>query len=154
VAPSDPTNHRDPLDPLRRFTPTPLRTRFRLGATRVMVHTNDFALLPALPLETAPVELDAPIFEWRLVRDYDAVGLLEDPLLLTSGTLTIAEMGAACLLGVDHERRELLCFFGTGIDARIFQEVLVPFFCSLMNDSAGASALGALQNKREGAIRA
>jgi hypothetical protein len=40
-------------------------------------------------------------------------------------------MGPACLLGVDRERGELLCFIGADIDARTFQEVLFPLFCSL-----------------------
>jgi len=46
----DPTRYQDPLDPLRRFIPTPLRTQFRVGSTTVVVQTNDFSLLPALPL--------------------------------------------------------------------------------------------------------
>src|SRR5271157_4284490 len=45
----DLANYQDPLDVLRRFTPTPLRTRFCLAAATVVVETNDFSLLPALP---------------------------------------------------------------------------------------------------------
>jgi hypothetical protein len=40
-------------------------------------------------------------------------------------------MGPACLLGVDRERGELLCFIGADIDSRTFQEVLFPLFYSL-----------------------
>lgn len=45
--------YEDPLDILLRFTPTPLRARFRIPAATLFVETNDFSLLPALPLETS-----------------------------------------------------------------------------------------------------
>ncbi len=130
----DSTNYQDPLDALRRFIPTPLRTRFRAGDAIVTVETNDFTLLPALPLEDSATTADPADIEWKLVRDLDALGLLEEPLLLSSGNLTIVGMGTACLLGLDHERRELLCFIGADIDSRTFQEFLVPYFCRLTNE--------------------
>jgi hypothetical protein len=123
--------YQPPPDLLRRFVPTPLRTRFRLGASTVVVETNDFSLLPALPLESGADELIPSNLEWKLVRDPDVHGLLQEPLLLTSGQVTLVTMGAACLLGVDHERRELLCFIGAEVDPRTFQEFLVPFLCRL-----------------------
>jgi hypothetical protein len=130
----DSANYQDPLDALRRFIPTPLRTRFRVGEASVIVETNDFTLLPALPLDATPAHLHPPTLEWKLVRDLDAPGLLEEPLLLTTGNLTVVEMGTACLLGLDHERRELLCFIGVEVDSRTFQEFLVPYFCRLTNE--------------------
>jgi hypothetical protein len=141
VALVDSTNYQDPLDLLRRFIPTPLRTRFRVGDSNVTVETNDFTLLPALPLDTA--DAHPADIEWKLVRDLDAPGLLEEPLLLSSGNLTVVGMGTACLLGLDHERRELLCFIGPDIDGRTFQEFLVPYFCRLTSQVAcvGASEL-------------
>ncbi|MFI5096461.1 MAG: hypothetical protein ACHQT6_00665 [Candidatus Acidiferrales bacterium] len=127
----DLANYQDPLDILRRFTPTPLRTRFCLAAASVAVETNDFSLLPALPLETASGEIPPVSLYWKLVRDPDARGFLQEPLVLLSGQLTIVAMGAACLLGMDQERRELLCFIGGDVDPRTFQEFLVPFLCQL-----------------------
>jgi hypothetical protein len=134
----DSADQQDPLDPLRRFTPTPLRTRFRLGATRVTVQTNDFKLLPTFPLDTAMNGPGARELEWKIVRDQDAPGLLQEPLVLSSEELTIAVMGPACLVGVDHERGELLCFIGADVDARTFQEVLVPYFCRLTKEASGS----------------
>ncbi len=127
----DSANYRDPLDLLRRFVPTPFRTRFRVGGTSVVVETNDFSLLPELPLETAFHEFSTSRFSWRLVRDPDAHGLLQEPLHLISGQLTIVAMGAACLLGVDHDRRTLLGFIGGEVDLRTFHEYLVPVLCRL-----------------------
>jgi hypothetical protein len=128
----------DPLDPLRRFIATPLRTRFRVGTTRVSVQTNDFHLLPELPLDNDAAEAGNAKFEWKLVRDHDAPGLLEGMLLFTGSPLTIASMGPACLVGVDGELGELLSFIGYEVDARTFQEVLVPFFCQLTDEAAEA----------------
>jgi hypothetical protein len=136
----DPTNYQDPLDALRRFIPTPLRTRFHIGDARVTVETNDFTLLPALPLDTTSADLAGPDIEWKLVRDLDAPGLLEEPLVLTSGSLTVVGMGTACLLGLDHERRELLGFIGADVDGRTFQEFLVPYLCRWTNELVCAGA--------------
>ena len=47
----------DPPDLLRRFTPTPLKAVYRIGEIRLIVETNDFALLPTLRLEA---ECDEP----------------------------------------------------------------------------------------------
>lgn len=134
----DSSGPRDPLDLLRRFIPTPLRTRFRIGNLRVVVETNDFTLLPVLPLEMDSAELAEPSLEWKLVRDLDASGVLEAPLLLTSGNLTVVAMGTACLLGMDQEQRELLCFIGSGVDSRTFQDFLVPFLCRLSKANLGS----------------
>jgi hypothetical protein len=127
----DSANYQDPLDLLRRFIPTPIRTRFCVGATSVAVETNDFALLPELPRDTEFDVFLPPGLAWKLVRDHDAHGLLEEPLRLISGALTIVAMGAACLIGVDRERRELLGFIGAEVDPHTFHESLVPLLCRL-----------------------
>jgi hypothetical protein len=131
----DSANYVDPPDLLCRFIPTPLRAVYRISSIRVIVETNDFTLLPVLPLD---VTLDAPHEQsllWQLVRDKDSHGLLEEPMLLTSGTLTTVTMGTACLFGLDQEARELLGFIGAEIDARTYHDFVVPFFCR-MTDKA------------------
>ena len=145
----------DPLDPLRRFIATPLRTRFRVGTTRVLVQTNDFRLLPELPLDT---DADAgesgnAQLDWKLVRDHDAPGLLQETLLFTGGPLTIVSMGPACVVGLDHERGELLSFIGYEVDARTFQEVLVPFFCRLTNEAAATQRAREFLTERQGTLQ-
>jgi hypothetical protein len=133
--------HGDPLDLLRRFIPTPLKAMYRIGSVRVTVETNDFRLLPALPLGA---NLDVPggkTLEWKLVRDMGSPGLLQAPTCLTSGALTVVDMGTSCLLGLDHERRELLGFIGADIDARTYQEFLVPFLCRMTNEAFSRDAI-------------
>lgn len=129
----DPSNSTDAPDLLRRFIPTPVKAMYRVGGVRVMVQTNDFTLLPALPLEADHARPGEQNLEWTLIRDVDSHGLLEPPTFLISGTLTVVVMGTACLLGLDCERRELLGFIGADIDARTHQEFLVPLLCQIAN---------------------
>lgn len=126
----------DPLDLLRRFVPTPLKAVYRIGAHRVTVQTNDIALFPALPLEVDTVLSDATDLEWKLIRDSDIPGLLAPPAVLNCGALTIVEMGTACLVAFDHERKELLGFIGADVDGPTHQEFLVPFLCRMINEAA------------------
>jgi hypothetical protein len=124
----------DPLDVLRRFVPAPLKAVYRIGSHRVTVQTNDIALFPAFPLETGTLVRGDKDVEWKLIRDLDVPGLLAPPVLLNCGVLTIVEMGTACFLAFDRERRELLGFIGADVDARTHQEFLVPFLCRMTNE--------------------
>jgi hypothetical protein len=100
-----------------------------------MVQTNDFTLLPALPLEANPNIPAEQTLEWKLIRDMDSSGDLESPTLMTSAAVTVVVMGTGCLLGLDHERRELLGFIGRSIDARTHQEFIVPFLCRMTSEA-------------------
>jgi len=132
---TSPSPYNDPLDLLRRFVPTPLRTRFRAGRIAVLIDTNDFSLLPTLPLEPVSGNFNACTFNWKLVRDPDVPGHLREPLVLHTGDLTIVTMGPPCLLALDHKRRELVCFIGAEVDTKAFQDFLVPFLCRLSAES-------------------
>lgn len=141
--------HDDPLDLLRRFIPTPLRAVYRVGSNRVIVQTNDFALLPALPSDANPNMPVEHTLEWKLIRDMDSPGPLESPTWLTSSVLTVVAMGTGCLVGLDHERRELLGFIGCNIDARTHQEFLVPFLCRLTGEALFAGSLSASNGQNQ-----
>lgn len=154
MAPLEIANYNDPLDPLRRFVPTPLRTRFRLGAFTVKVESNDFSLLPPLSLDAASVDSDFFCLTWKLVRDLDAHGVLEEPLTLVTGQLTVVGMGPACVLGFDHQRRELFCFIGRDVDTKTFQEYLVPFLCRLSGETAGPCLSETVDGVKEDALDA
>ena len=133
-------HHNDPLDLLRRFVPTPLKAVYRIGSVQIVVRTNDITLLPAFPLG-ADLDVDGEqIIKWKLIRDVDSSGFLEEPVFLNSGVLTIVGMGTACLLALDQERRELLGFIGADIDARTHQEFLVPFLCRMINGAFAADS--------------
>ena len=135
MPPVNASTYADPLDILRRFVPTPLKAMYRIGAIRAMVQTNDFALIPTLLSGTHLDVTRGWDWEWKLVRDAGTSGPLESPMVLTAGAVTVVEMGTACLFGVDYERRELLAFIGEDIDARTYQEFLVPFFCRMTDEA-------------------
>jgi hypothetical protein len=149
MAPLETANYNDPLDPLRRFVPTPLRTRFRLGAFTVMVESNDFSLLPTFSLDTATGATDPSVLKWKLIRDFDVPGLLHEPLTLITGQLTVVGMGPACVLGLDRERRELFCFIGHDVDTKTFQEYLVPFLCCLSGEGAASRSWKTIDGVKE-----
>ena len=135
------STYADPLDLLRRFVPTPLKAMYRIGAARVMVQTNDFALLPTALLGAGCDKAAGWDLEWKLVRDADSWGSLETPRFLTSEAITVVDMGNACIVGMDRERRELLAFIGRDVDARTYQEFLVPLLCRIMNETRTAEAI-------------
>ena len=139
----------DPLDLLRRFVPTPLKAVYQFGAVRVVVQTNDFSLLPRASSAASLPGSSERDFEWVLVRDAEATGSLQPPIRLTSGKLTVVEMGSACLLGVDQEQRELLAFIGSDVHARTHQEFLVPFLCRLTKESVLSDPFTHLERSRE-----
>src|ERR1700690_1192482 len=116
MQPPETTAHMDPLDILRRFVRTPLRTSFQTSSHRVLLETNDFNLLPALPLDPGHAEPELPCMERKIVRDYEVAVLLGEAVILSSDTLTVASMGPACLASFDLERRQLSCFVGAGVD--------------------------------------
>jgi len=151
---TSPSHYRDPLDLLRRFVPTPLRTRFRAGRIAVLVDTNDFSLLPTLPLESASGNFDVCTFNWKLVRDSDVPGALREPLILLTGELTIVTMGPPCLMALDHKRRELVCFIGAEVDTKAFQDFLVPFLCRLSTETLEPALREVVEGMNEDAVDA
>lgn len=118
-------------DLLRRFVPTNIRARLRIGTHRVLVETNDFNLLPALPLDTESDDSHSPRMEWKIIRDYEARGELGLPVMLDSDSVTVVTMGAACVVMFDRERLQMCCFVGTRIDGATYRDYLVPIFREL-----------------------
>ena len=134
--------------------PTPLRAVFDVEETRVVVQTNDFSLLPELPLSTISDEDDNRRFEWKIVRDYDAPGTPEEPVFVASEKLTTVTMGPACLVAVDHERHALIGFIGAEVDVVTFRHVLLPLFYRLTAATSGAAGQGILLDDQESSVNA
>lgn len=133
----DGRDYPDPPDLLRRFVSTPLTSLYRVNAVNVIVKTNDITLLPAPEVNFEAFGTNN--FEWKLIRDLDCLGLLGQPMCITSGPLTFVGMGPACLIGVDRKRRELMAVLGGDIDRHTYQDRLVPLFCELTSDTSSAS---------------
>jgi hypothetical protein len=142
----------DPPDLLRRFVRTPFKAIYRTGNVEILVQTNDITLLPSFPLETNLAASGEQMFEWKLVRDLDTPGQLESPVFLETEVMTIVQMGPACLLALDRERRELLGFIGSEIDRPTHHAFLVPLLHRMTNEAFAALPPADLAHRSVGSI--
>ena len=55
---------------------------------------------------------------------------------------------------LDHERRELICFIGAEVDAKAFQDFLVPFLCRLSVESLEAAVPEVVEGMNKDAVDA
>ena len=125
-------SYRDPLDLLRRFSPTPLKTQVHLESANVLLETNDLSFLPSLPFPRSPIS-SPPLQSclWKLVRDVDVRHKIAEASIVMAGSLIVYSMGPACIIGADRERKEILAFIGIEVDARTYQESILPALCRL-----------------------
>jgi hypothetical protein len=133
-------SYRDPLDLLRRFLPTPFRTRVRLPFATVELETNDLSLFPTLvsaepPVEIvrteqvstgAPASISTHSCLWKIVRDVDVGGKVAEASIVMAGSLMVYTMGPACLIGADRDRKEILGFIGRDVDLSVLREFILP----------------------------
>ena len=56
---------------------------------------------------------------------------LAEASIVMAGSLIVYSMGPACMIAADRERKEVLAFIGIEVDARIFQEGVLPALCRL-----------------------
>jgi hypothetical protein len=133
-------SYREPLDLLRRFSPTPLRMPVLLPFATVELETNDLSLFPNLvsmdsrsngirTQQTSGEYLTAPAAHaclWKIVRDVDVRGKTAEASIVMAGSLIIYTMGPACLMGADRDRNEILGFIGRDVDTSVFQDCILP----------------------------
>ena len=129
------TSYRDPLDLLRRFAPTPLKTHVQLDFATVLLETNDLSFFPS-PLQPHEQSSRNPLpcansahathCLWKIVRDVDVHHKITETSIVMAGSLIVYSMGPACVIGADRERKEILAFIGLEVDVRAFQESILP----------------------------
>jgi hypothetical protein len=125
-------SRRDPLDLLRRFAPTPLKTHVQLEFANVLLETNDLSFFTSLSLLSPSTS--APSSQpclWKIVRDVDVRLKITEASIVMAGSLIVYSMGPACMIGADRERKEILAFIGLEVDACCFQESVLPALCRL-----------------------
>jgi hypothetical protein len=134
------TSYRDPLDLLRRFAPTPLKTHMKLDFATVLLETNDLSFFPSpwqphvqSPRNPLPSANSAQSTHclWKIVRDVDVDHKITETSIVMAGSLIVYSMGPACVIGADRERKEILAFIGLEVDARTFRESILPALCRL-----------------------
>jgi hypothetical protein len=132
VPPYDHTPYSHPLDVLRRFMPSPLKALIKFEKEIILVETNDSSLL--LPLgyfvsQSSPVF--SPAFHWKLLRDADVRGKPAEATIVMAGSLLVANMGPACIAGIDLEQKEVLAFIGRDVDSHDYQNYVFPILSGL-----------------------
>ena len=127
-----------PLDVLRRFMPSPLKTLIKFEEGIILVETNDSSLLlPLGYLDSETTSAISPAFHWKLLRDEDVLGKPAGATILMAGSLLVANMGPACLAGMDLERKELLAFIGGEVDPQDYQICVFPVLSRLTQFAMG-----------------
>lgn len=128
--------HRDPLDLLWRFVPTPYASRICVGTMTVRVESNDPGLL-AILCETAGGQTRRAECEflWRIVRDAEVPAGTGPSTIFTDGDLTFVSMGPAFIASVDRGHSELLGFVGTGVSDRELEDSVAPLLGQLTLDA-------------------
>jgi hypothetical protein len=127
-----------PLDVLRRFMPSPLKTLIKFEEGIILVETNDSSLLlPLGYLDSETASAISPAFHWKLLRDEDVLGKPAGATILMAGSLLVANMGPACLAGMDLERKELLAFIGGEVDQQDYQICVFPVLNALTQFAMG-----------------
>jgi hypothetical protein len=119
-------SHRDPLDLLRRFAPTPLRTAVPLDFAGVTLETNDLSFFPTADRPATDADTQLPRCFWKIVRDVDIHYKPAEATIVMAGNLIVYSLGPACIIAADRERQELLGFIGVAVDARMFQDAIFP----------------------------
>jgi hypothetical protein len=134
----DHTPYSHPLDVLRRFMPSPLKTLIKFEKEIILVETNDSSLLLPLGYFDSQTTLAiSPAFHWKLLRDADVRGKPAGATILMAGSLLVANMGPACLAGVDLGRKELLAFIGGEVGPRDYQIYVFPVLSGLTQFAMG-----------------
>jgi hypothetical protein len=108
----------------------------------ILVETNDSSLL--LPLgyfDSETTSATSPAFHWKLLRDADARGKPARATILVAGSLLVANMGRACLAGMDLERKELLAFIGGEVDPQDYQIYVFPVLSGLTQFAMGKKSV-------------
>jgi hypothetical protein len=132
VSANEPVSYTHPLDLLRRFAPTPLKAHVHLEFASVLLETNDLSFLPSLSSLGLPAAMPcAQLCLWKIVRDVDVRGKTGEASIVMAGNVIAYSMGPPCLIGADREHREILAFIGLDVDARFFQDSILPALCRL-----------------------
>jgi hypothetical protein len=132
----DIVSYRDPLDLLHRFVPTPLTVPLKIACADVVLQTNDLSFLPSSYALSSMGSSDGngqPSVSclWKIVRDVDVSNELAEASVVMVGNLTVYSMGPACIVAADRERRELLAFLGTTVNAPAYKDSIFPALCRL-----------------------
>lgn len=143
-------------DLLKRFIPTPFQGTIRVHQANVRVKSNDITVIATMKdlFRPAPARISlAPhSFLWKLVYDKDAPSDLRGLTVIACGPTRAASFGPACLVGVDHERNELIGFLGVAGNDCAFRQIIVPVLTDLTIEALAAEPSGDQKIAKVGAM--
>jgi hypothetical protein len=121
-----------PLDVLKRFMPAPISMEFFQQGKVFRVETNDLKLVePFVVMEAVESTHETATWRWKLLRDVDVDDALGELTFFLSERLVVVSLGPACLIGADHERKELLGFIGSAVGKEAYESEVVPILMQL-----------------------
>lgn len=133
-------------DLLKRFVPTPFQRTIRVHNANIRVESNEITVIATMEDLFRPTLArisPAPrSFLWKLVYDEDAPSDLRELTVIAYGPTRAASFGPACLIGVDHERNELVGFLGVAGNDYAFRQTIVPVLTELTLEALAAESSG------------
>lgn len=123
-------------DLLRRFAPTPLIAVASLDNTRIVLQTNDPALVSAMQ-PSAPdltVRPQQRRLSMKIVRDKEAPTTDAEITIIEQWPLTTLLAGLGTILILDHQRSELLGFLAPSVTTERFFLEMLPLLLRRFRD--------------------
>jgi hypothetical protein len=136
-----------PMDLPRRFSPTPIETRFQLAGFIILLATNSQRVVRQLERVLVPLSVNAmrpPDFFWRIVSEAD-----DDPVrhaepfsvhTLDCNGLSFVNIGQKGFLACDRNARLGVSFVSQSLveDDKQFSQHFLPALISLSRESVEA----------------
>jgi len=130
----------NPPDLLKRFVNTRFSGTFCVDGTDIVVQSNDATVFEHFPPTETDLRLNLRTFRWKLVYDPEGPSEIVSPIVITHGSVSIANLGLACLFGIDSERGELVAFLGVRGGDVAFRETVLPLLLELTTKALRAPA--------------
>ncbi len=135
-------------DLLRRFTPTPLRARFRVGETQVQLETNDPEILAAAS-EFGSLEISrvrGVCVSWKLIRESDGTPSGPEFSVVVTADLVTLLRGEGTVITVDCTQHEVLGFLARGVRANELKTIIFPFLANWCGAASASDIADQLTN--------
>ena len=138
---SSPEQITDPIDLLKRFTPTPFEIALEFSGATIRLATNSAAmsdqLRKFLPSPKAERPCDAQLF-WRIVVEQEHEACDETSIVhrMSYGGLAFVRIGSRSFMAYDWQARQGISFISENLvtNEKMFSQYLLPALVSLLNE--------------------
>jgi len=137
----------NPIDLLKRFTPTPFEVTFELSGATIHLATNSDVMRDRLRMfqPSAKAESQRNAWSlWRIVVEPEREACDESPKVhrLSHGELVFVKVGHTSFLAYDRQARQGISFISENLirNEKMFRQCFLPALMSLLNESVEASS--------------